>query len=114
MVLPPSDQSAGQTSPYLSCNKMLRKVQDCLMRVTYGVLKSLDETEGLINRTTNRKIVDGDLSVGHVSTTPVTEVMISAPEDTLGVDDEETTESNALLFEKDTVVASDAHATVSK
>jgi len=37
---------------------------------------------------------------------------LDAPQDTLGVDDEQSTKSNALLLEKDAVVAGDLHVPV--
>jgi hypothetical protein len=55
--------------------------------VLISELEGLNETEDLINGATDGKIVDGDLADG-----------------TLGVDDEETTESNTSFLDKDTVV----------
>ncbi len=58
--------------------------------MTYDELESLDETDGLVDGTANREIVDGDLA-----------------ENTLGVNNEEATESDTLLLDEDTVVARD-------
>ena len=53
-------------------------------------MESLDETDGLLDVTADGEIVDGDLA-----------------ENTLGVDDEETAESDALVLDEDTVGAGD-------
>ena len=64
--------------------------------VTYGELEGLDETDGLIDGTTDGEIVDSNLA-----------------ENTLGVNDEETTESNTLVLNEDTVVTGDGHVPIS-
>lgn len=60
------------------------------LTVNIGVLEGLNQTKSLIDRSTNRQIVDGDL----------TEVLLI-------VNDEETTEGNAGRFEVDTIVLGD-------
>lgn len=55
--------------------------------VLISELESFDETEDFINGTTNGEIVDGDLT-----------------NNTIGVNDKETTESNTVVFDEDTVV----------
>ena len=63
--------------------------------VTYGELEGLDETDGLIDGTTDGEIVDSNLA-----------------ENTLGVNDEETAEGDALVLEQHAVVARDLLAAV--
>jgi hypothetical protein len=58
------------------------------LAVLVGELEGLDETDSLIDRTTNREVIDRDLT-----------------EDALRVNDEKTTESDALVLDKDTVLA---------
>jgi hypothetical protein len=60
------------------------------LAVLVGELEGLDETESLLDVAADGKIVDGDLA-----------------EDTLGVDDEETAESDTLVLDQDTVVTGD-------
>ena len=62
---------------------------------THGELEGLHETESLLDGAADGKVVDGDL-----------------PENTLGIDDEETPESDAVLLNENTVVARDLHALV--
>lgn len=64
--------------------------------MTYGELEGLDKTNGFIDGTTDGEIVDSNLT-----------------ENTLGVNDEEATESNTLVLNEDTVVTRDAHVPVS-
>lgn len=54
---------------------------------TYSELEGLDQTNGLIHGTTNREIVHGDLA-----------------ENTLGIDNEEATKSDALILNEDVVI----------
>ena len=58
--------------------------------VTYGELEGLDETDGLIDGTTDGEIVDSNLA-----------------ENTLGVNDEEATKSDTFLLNENAVVARD-------
>ena len=58
--------------------------------VTYGELEGLDETDGLIDGTTDGEIVDSNLA-----------------ENTLGVNDEQTTEGNPFVFKEDAVITRD-------
>lgn len=81
----------------MSQNQILGFTDDISgQRVTYSELESLDETDGFIDRTTDGEIVDSNLA-----------------ENTLGVNDEETTESNTLVLDEDTVVTRDLHVSVS-
>ena len=96
MVLPPSCQLAGQTSPCFSCKERYQpetKWTPC--DGTYDKLERLDKTDGLINGAAYGEIIDRDLA-----------------KDTLGIDNEEATESDTILLNEDTVVARDLHALV--
>ena len=62
---------------------------------THGELEGLHETESLLDGAADGQVVDGNL-----------------PEDTLGIDVEEATESDTVLLDQDTVVARDLHALV--
>jgi hypothetical protein len=53
----------------------------------HGELEGLNETNGLINRATDREVIDSNLAKG-----------------TLRVDDEESTEGDSLVFQKDAIV----------
>lgn len=57
------------------------------LAVLLDELEGLDEADGLLDRATDGEVVDGDLTKG-----------------SLGVDEEETTEGNALVLEENTVV----------
>lgn len=65
------------------------------LAVLISELESLDETDGFLDVATDGKIVDGDLS-----------------EDTLGVDDEEASESDTLILNQDTIAARDLHGSI--
>lgn len=58
-------------------------------------MEGFDQTDGFVNGAADREVVDGNL-----------------PQGSLGVDDEESTESNSLLLEQDTVVSRDLHVPV--
>jgi hypothetical protein len=107
MVLDPSVQLAGHTSPYLSVNwkaLMRRMVSSterptgrsltviCLFRINQTVISShsCQGKEASASRHRN----------------------VYAPQDTLRVDDEEPTESDAGILEEDTVVARDLHVPI--
>ncbi|KUI58888.1 hypothetical protein VP1G_11002 [Cytospora mali] len=60
-----------------------------------GELEGLDQAEGLVDVAADGEVVDGDLA-----------------EDSLGVDDEETTQGDTLLLDQDTVVAGDLEVLV--
>ena len=62
---------------------------------THGELEGLHETESLLDGAADGQVVDRDL-----------------PEDTLGIDDEEATESDTVLLNQDTVVTRNLHALV--
>lgn len=57
-----------------------------MLNSTYSELEGLDQTNGLVYRAANWEIVDSDLA-----------------EDTLGIDDEETTKSDTLILKQDIV-----------
>ena len=100
IVLEPSLQLAGQTSPYFSCRMRIAHVRHVAettkrTRDTYDELERLDETDGLVDGAADGEVVDGDLA-----------------EDTLRVDDEEAAESDTLLLEEDAVVAGDLQVLV--
>lgn len=59
-------------------------------------MEGLDKTDGLVNRASDGEIIDGDLAQG-----------------TLGIDDEQTAQGNALVFKEDAVVTGDGHVAVS-
>jgi len=65
--------------------------------VLVRVLEGLHETKSLVDGTSDRKIVDGDLTQG-----------------ALGVDDEQAAESDAFLLDENTVVAADLMVGVSE
>jgi hypothetical protein len=65
------------------------------LAVLIGELEGLDETEGLLDVAADGKVVDGDLS-----------------EDTLGVDNEETAQGDALVLDQDAVAAGDLCALI--
>ena len=56
---------------------------------TYNKLEGLNQAHGLVDRAANWKVVNGDLT-----------------EDTLGIDNEKTTQSDALLLNQNVVVFS--------
>ena len=58
--------------------------------VTYGELEGLDETDGLIYRATDGQVIDSDLT-----------------EDTLGVNDEQSTKRNTLFLDEDAIISGD-------
>lgn len=60
------------------------------LAVLVGELEGLDETDGLLDVAADGQVVDGDLA-----------------EDAVGVDDEETTQSDTLLLNQDAVAARD-------
>jgi hypothetical protein len=60
-------------------------------------LESFNETEDFVNGTTNGEIVDGDLTDG-----------------TLGIDDEETAESDTSFFNEDTIFSGNALGLIGK
>lgn len=53
-------------------------------------MEGLDQADGLIHGTTDWQVVDGDLA-----------------EDTLGVNDEQSTERNTLFLDEDTIISGD-------
>jgi hypothetical protein len=62
IVLPPSVQLAGHTSPYLSWAERIslgRRCQRC--EETNGELEGLDQTDGLFDGTTDGQVIDGYL-----------------------------------------------------
>lgn len=64
IVLEPSCQLAGQTSPCSSCTCRMsieRRISCQATRTTYCELESFNEPNGFIDGTTNRQIVHGDL-----------------------------------------------------
>jgi hypothetical protein len=68
-----------------------RRTDRTYLAVLVGELESVDQTKGLVNAASNGEIVDGDLT-----------------HNTGGVDQEESTERDALLLNQDTVVLADA------
>lgn len=86
--------------------------------MTYSELERLDKADSLVNRAANREVVDSNL--------PGNEYNLSdqdcrrgaglgpnGPEGTLGVDEEKTTEGDALFLDEDAVVTRDRHVLVS-
>jgi hypothetical protein len=89
---------AGQTSPCSSVLKKKKKGVSARISPPAGYkpnrrdsqLEGLDKSEGLLDRSSDGEVVDGDLSEG-----------------SLGVDEEKTSERNTLVLEEDSVVTSD-------
>ena len=100
-LFPSGDQSAGQTSPCSSvCGVEGVAGQQANFAVpkkqrTAHELEGLDQPERLVDRTSDREIIDGDLT-----------------KDTAGVDQEKSTEGDASILEQNTVVTSDLHRLV--
>ena len=74
-----------------------RHMEQTYLAVLVGELESIDQTEGLINAASNGEVIDGDLA-----------------HNTGGVDEEKTTERDALLLNQDTVVLADAMVLVAQ
>jgi len=79
---------------------------------TYSELEGLDETNGFFNGTADGQIVDGDLAgkkkkIDKLSSVFRDKIDKAIPQDTLRVDDEETTEGNTSFLNQDTIVPTD-------
>ncbi len=98
MVASPGFQPRGQTSPWTSWkeDKKLKIVpKKYSKKCTDRILKSLHQSQGLINGSTHRQVVDGNLAQG-----------------ALVVDDEEAAQGDARLLQVDPVVLADGGALV--
>lgn len=69
-----------------------------------GELEGVNETEGLVDGTANGEVVDGDL--GELVMNHISDWNADLAELLGGVNDEETTEGNTILLDKDAIVLS--------
>ena len=95
IVLLPSVQLAGHTSPCFSCGHSERADNTGDTGGTYDELEGLDEADRLVDGAADGEVVDRDLA-----------------EDALGVDDEEPAERDAVRLDEHAVVARDLHVAV--